>query len=150
MPDRPDHTRRPPDPEKVSQSLPVEPMVRLGNVECKDAESGENSDYADWKINEEYPAPGKVIDQEAAQYRTEDGAQQHRYADHAYGTANSARPGRVSQDRYAGWQDHPAAQALKNPENDQRSRRPRRSTESRPRDEQCDCPDVETLGAEPV
>src|SRR5258708_34487399 len=62
---------------KHQQSLPVEPMVRLGNVGCKDAESGENSDYADWKINEEYPAPGKVIDQEAAQYRTEDGAQQH-------------------------------------------------------------------------
>src|SRR6266478_7775823 len=126
MPDRPDHTRRPPDPEKASAIPSSRADGEARERRVQGWESGENSDYADWKINEEYPAPGKVIDQEAAQYRTEDGAQQHRYADHAHGTANSARPGRVSQDRYAGWQDHPAAQALKNPENDQRSRRPRR------------------------
>ena len=88
------------------------------------------SDDPHRKVHEEDPAPGQVLDDRAADHRAEHRRQQHRHADDAHHAAHAVGPRGLGERDHPDRHDHPAGEALKNPEADQRLGAPRQAAQA--------------------
>ncbi len=128
----------------------VERLARLGGVLGQDPPRVDQADQADRQVDQEDPVPRSSVDQDAAEDRTHDRAEQHRDAEDRHEAAHAVRAGGLGHDRHAERHQHAAAEALEHPEADEGFDVPRRRAQQRSDREQRDRRHVEALGAEPV
>ena len=115
---------------------PVEPVGGLRLIGLEHDQREDERDDPDRQVDEEDPAPGRVVDQPAAEDRAQDRRDQHRHAEHAHHAAHAVRTGLLGHDRHDRRHDHPAADALQDAEQDQRARAPRQARQHRSEREQ--------------
>jgi hypothetical protein len=115
---------------KQQQPAPVEPTrvgAALVGVQQPGGQAESENRHGD--VDVEDPPPGDVVDDQAADDGTEDRPQQHRNADHSHHAPDAIRAGGLHEQAHPDGHDHPAAEALEDPEHDQRLGRPGQSAQ---------------------
>jgi hypothetical protein len=84
------------------QAQRVEALRRPRLVDRQDAQRRDEGDDADRNVDEEDPSPRHLIDEEAAEDRPQDRAEQHRHADDRHDAPDPRGAGGPRQDRHAG------------------------------------------------
>jgi hypothetical protein len=114
------------DPRREQQqTAPIEP-TSVGAALVGAQQSGGQAERQDGDrdVDVEDPSPGGVVDDQAADDGTEDRPQQHRHADDGHHAPGAIRAGDLHEHAHPDGHDHAAAEALQEPEDDQRLRRP--------------------------
>ena len=92
--------------------------------------------------------PAGVLDQCAADDRSEDGAEEHRDSEHCHHRTDPSRACRLGQNHHSDRHQHAAAETLQHPEDDQGADTPGQRTQHRAQDEQHQRRQIDLLGAE--
>jgi hypothetical protein len=101
----------------------------------------------DRQVDQEDPLPRGVVDDQAADDRSEDRPQQDRHADQPERSSDTLRPGALRHEREPNRHDHAAAETLKDTEGDQLAGRGRECAQPRSDREQRDRGDPGRLRA---
>jgi hypothetical protein len=131
------------------QAEQVEAAGVLGGLGARQpAQPHEDADDADRHVDVEDPAPRQVVDDQAADHRSEHRSHEHGHADDAHHAADALGAGRLGQQDHADRHDHAAADALHDAEGDQRGQVPGQAAEDRAGDEEDDRGQPHAAGAE--
>jgi hypothetical protein len=113
----------------------------------QDAACKDEREHDDGQVDEEDPAPRDRVDEQSADDRAEDRAEQHRHADHGHHATDPARAGDLRQHARPDGHDHPAARALEDTGRRSATPPPREAAERGPEAEQPDGDHVDPLRA---
>jgi hypothetical protein len=104
--------------------------VGPAGVRFEHARREENRGAGDRNVDHEDPLPGGVVDDQTADDRTEDRPEKNRHPNRGQGTPDPPRSGALRDQGETDWHQHPAAEALKDPEPDQFTGRGRQRAQS--------------------
>lgn len=122
----------------------------VGAARVRMEHSGGDDDRqdGDGHVDDEDPLPRRVVDDQAADDGPEDGPEEDRDAHHRERPSDALRPGALRDERESDRNEHAAAEALQDTEDDQLAGRRRGRAQRRPDGEHRDGGDPGPLGAE--